>query len=138
MSGSDAPAPGSWQAFSAAAIGSGQLSLDPDKMRECINYCNDYVEDLQQLQNRASRELYYETLGIGEADIETSRLIVQKFQHKARGGGQIADESSAVGYLQAHIDYALDLRDSLQAVLDAYLTTDAQSADGYHSIGTNQ
>ncbi|QNG19845.1 hypothetical protein G4H71_15420 [Rhodococcus triatomae] len=138
MSASDAPAPGSWQAFSAAAIGSGQLSLDPDKMRECINYCDDYIRKLQRLQDRASDELYYETLGIGEADIETSRLIVQKFQHKARGGGQIADESSAVGYLQAHIKYARDLRDSLQAVLDAYLATDSQSADGYHSIGTNQ
>ncbi|NLU83614.1 hypothetical protein [Rhodococcus sp. HNM0569] len=128
----------SWAALADAAIASGQLDFDPEKMDGCIRYCDDFVDKLQQLRNRAYRELYMEKLAIGEPDIETAQAIVKKFQEKARGGGSIAQESSAVGYIDSHIEYVRQIRDALQKVRDNYQATDDESATNLGAVEVQQ
>ncbi|NLU83618.1 hypothetical protein [Rhodococcus sp. HNM0569] len=128
----------SWAALAEAAIASGQLDFDPDKMDGCIRYCDDFIQELTLLRKRADLELYRETLGIGEPDIQTAQAIVKKFQEKARGGDGIPQESSAVGYIDSHIDYVTQIRDALQKVRDNYQTTDADSAANLGAVEVQQ
>ncbi|NLG56384.1 MAG: hypothetical protein GX542_12200 [Rhodococcus sp.] len=103
------------------------FSLNEERMRAAISQADAYIEDLRDYVGRANRELYVETLGIGEDDIETARQVVNKFKDKARGGGQIAVESSAVGFLEACATWMEAYRDNLQSELDNYLGTEQQN-----------
>jgi hypothetical protein len=111
-------------------IESGQdLTMDPDGLQEVIANCEKHIRALSDLQQRARDELYVESLGIGENGFEPAKQLLTKYQHKARGGGSIPEQSSAVGYIASLITWVTDFRDALQSARNAYLATDA-ATDG--------
>jgi hypothetical protein len=110
-------------------IESGQdLTMDPDGLQEVIANCDKHIDALRVLQQRAHNELWVDSLGIGENGFEPAKQLLTKYQHKARGGGSIPEQSSAVGYIRALITWVTDFRDALQAARNAYLATDAATA----------
>ncbi|NLG55405.1 MAG: hypothetical protein GX542_07115 [Rhodococcus sp.] len=111
--------------------------INVEEFRALIKDVDDMIRDVQEFLYRADRELYAETLNIGEDSFNAAKLIVQKLQHKARGGGQIAYESSAVGWCEVRAKWLTDFRDKLQSEHDNYLGTDSTNADGYNSMGNN-
>lgn len=132
-----APPAGSMKSYiTDYAAGGGQFTMDPEVMRKAIAHCDRHIEDLTALQQEAYRDLYKESLGIGEAGgFGPAEQLVRKYQHKARGGGFLPAHSSAVGYFQALIGWVTDFRDGHQAALDAYLATDAANAAENDAIG---
>lgn len=133
-----APPVGDFKAHVTNSVAAGeQFTMNPDGMRECIADCDNHIDELRELHRFARTELYVESLGIGEQGLESARQLLRKYQEKARGGGDMPEHSSAVGYFQGLIDWVTDFRDGLQAALDAYESTDRQNAAAIHTTGSD-
>ncbi|AOW94562.1 hypothetical protein BFN03_07170 [Rhodococcus sp. WMMA185] len=113
----------------------GSLRVDPEGLRRCITMCDEHAKNMRRMAERAREELWIESLGIGEHELESARLLIQKFNDKAVGGGKIAYESSAVGLLLSHERYALDMKATFEAVLRAYEEQEGITASALGQIG---
>ncbi|MEV0946557.1 hypothetical protein [Rhodococcus sp. NPDC049939] len=132
-----APQGTEWPKITAAALSEVYLRVDPEGLRRCISMCEAHADAMFEMADRAGRELWIETLGIGEHELESARLLTQKFNDKAVGGGKIAFESSAVGLLQSHANYALDMKATFEAVLRRYEEQEGIAASSLGRIGDN-
>ncbi|WP_232320455.1 hypothetical protein [Rhodococcus sp. WMMA185] len=124
-----------WNRITAAALSEGSLRVDPEGLRRCITMCDEHAKNMRRMAERAREELWIESLGIGEHELESARLLIQKFNDKAVGGGKIAYESSAVGLLLSHERYALDMKATFEAVLRAYEEQEGITASALGQIG---
>ncbi|QNG19859.1 hypothetical protein G4H71_15350 [Rhodococcus triatomae] len=123
-----------WKAF-AESCAAHAFSIERDGLVRLVALCDQHAADMQRFADRAKVELYVNTLGIGESELESARTLTAKFQDKAIGGGSIAHESSAVGVFEAHRDWARAMGDSFRAALRRYEEQDAVNAAGYGQWG---
>ena len=133
--GTENPLASSWKPVLDSALSGGPLSVDPEGLRRCIQLCQDHADEMGRLAERANRELRVDTLGIGETDLESARLMVQKFNDKATGGGMIAFGSSAMGMFRAHQAFALDMKSTFDGVLRAYEEQEGITAGNFGELG---
>ncbi|QNG21217.1 hypothetical protein G4H71_03180 [Rhodococcus triatomae] len=125
----------SWKPVLDSALSGGPLSVDPDGLRRCIQLCQDHADAMGRFAERARHELRVDSLGIGEADLESAQLLMEKFNDKALGGGQIAFESSALGLFRAHQSFARDMKSTFEGVLRAYEEQEGITVDNLGSVG---
>ena len=135
--GTENPLASSWKPVLDSALSGGPLSVDPDGLRRCIRLCQEHADAMSGLAERASSELRVDTLGIGEAELESARLLVQKFNDKATGGGKITFASSALGMLRAHEAFALDMKSTFEGVLRAYEEQEGITVNNLGSAGSD-
>ncbi|WP_084721722.1 hypothetical protein [Rhodococcus marinonascens] len=131
------PQSADWNQVTMAALSEGHLNVDPEGLRRCIKMCQDHAENMYELAEQARKDLWIESLGIGEHELESARLLIKKFNDKAVGGGKIAHESSAVGLLFSHQRYALDMKATFEAVLRRYEEQEGITASALGQIGDN-
>ncbi|MEV0945339.1 hypothetical protein [Rhodococcus sp. NPDC049939] len=129
------PQNAAWKQITEAAVSEGHLRVDPEGLRRCIKMCQDHADEMRRIAERARTDLWIESLGIGEHELESAKLLTQKFNDKAIGGGKIAYESSAVGLLMSHADYASDMKATFEAVLRAYEEQEGITASSLGQIG---
>ncbi|QNG21216.1 hypothetical protein G4H71_03190 [Rhodococcus triatomae] len=125
----------SWKPVLDSALSGGPLSVDPEGLRRCIQLCQDHAKEMGDCAERARDELRVDALGIGEADLDSARLLVEKFNDKAVGGGKIPFGSSAVGMFRAHEAFALDMKSTFEGVLRAYEEQEGITVDNLGSAG---
>ncbi|NLU81631.1 hypothetical protein [Rhodococcus sp. HNM0569] len=121
---------GEWKKFGELCAADA-FSIDREGLVGMINLCDEQVTKMTRLAHRARRELWVESLGIGESDIQTAQAIVRKFQDKAIGGGNIPKGSSAVEYLESHAAWARNFGDALREALKKYEEQDAANAAAF-------
>lgn len=129
------PAGGVWKQVTESAVNGGPLSINREGIERCIKLCEDHAVAMGALAERSRRELRLDALGIGEEYFESAKLLAQKFQDKAIGGGQIAKSSSAMGLFRAHESYAKDMKSTFEAVLHAYDEQERTNTEKLNATG---
>ncbi|ABG95798.1 MULTISPECIES: hypothetical protein [Rhodococcus] len=105
-----------------------RLEVDRDALVRCIAACEVLAADMQDLRERAHRELAPESFGLGETHLRSAADLAARFRATAIGGPGVAVENSAVGTFAAHERYALDLKATFEAALARYDEQDAATA----------
>ena len=137
MSGVEKKTPEQREEWAKSVVAEEGFSFDAEGMQQAVSRCDQQILALENLQNRARNELYMETLGIGEQYFPFAQAIVDKYKHKAIGGGQIAEHSSAVGLLQGHIDFTEERKLDFEAIIKEVTATDEQNAANINTIGND-
>ncbi|MFV9458322.1 hypothetical protein ACNJ7E_33470 [Rhodococcus sp. NM-2] len=105
-----------------------RLEVDRDALVRCIAACEVLAADMQDLRERAHRELAPGSFGLGETHLRSAADLAARFRATAIGGQGVPVENSAVGTFAAHERYALDLKATFEAALARYDEQDAATA----------
>ncbi|TQC45247.1 hypothetical protein EEB14_32845 [Rhodococcus sp. WS4] len=109
-----------------------RLEVDRKALVRCIAACDVLAADMQDLRERARRELAPENFGLGETHLRSAAELAARFRATAIGGPGVAEGDSAVGTFAAHERYALELKANFEAALARYDEQDTATA---HRVG---
>lgn len=105
------------------------LHLDTSQFKDILTACDTYMDGLKSLKHDAET-LSHRKLGFSEEHLDSGTRLAQKFQAKAAG-----DTNSAENTFQSHIDRVEEMKTLFLALRAAYERMDHGNANSYGGSG---